>query len=185
VWLKQRAQERGDLAEALALAESLFWEQPTVPGYQELRDLAHSLGRWDGLRAAILSRLANQGQYSFLTEIHLEEGEVDRALETLQQTGTARWAWDWPGSPLRIQVAQAAEESRPREAVRLYREAIERLIASRGRHNYAEAATYLVRLRDLYHRLGEPETWETLVAGLKEQNRRLRALREELNKVGL
>jgi len=185
VWLKERAQERGDLAEALTLAESLFWEQPSVPGYQELRDLARPLERWDGLRAVTLSRLANQGQYGLLTEIHLEEGEVDRALETLEQLRAARWGWDWPGSPLRIQVARAAEESRPREAVRLYGEAVERLISARGRYNYVEAATYLVRMRDLYHRLGEPEIWGALIAGLKEQNRRLRALQEELNKVGL
>jgi uncharacterized Zn finger protein len=185
VWLKERAQERGDLAGALALAESLFWEQPAVPGYQELRGLAHSLERWDGLRAAVLSRLANEGQYRLLTEIYLEEGEVDRALETLEQIRAPGWGWGWAGSSLRIQVAQAAEESRPREAIRLYMEAVERLIAARGRGSYTEAATYLVRVREVYHRLGEPETWETLIAGLREQNRRLRALHDELNRAGL
>ena len=185
VWLKERAQGRGDLAEALVLAESLFWEQPAVPGYQELRGLAHSRGRWDGLRAAVLSRLANEGQYHLLTEIYLDEGEVDRALETLEQIRAPGWEWDWAGSPLRIQVAQAAEESRPREAIRLYMEAVERLIAARGRGSYTEAATYLVRVREVYHRLGEPETWATLITGLKEQNRRLRALHDELNRAGL
>ena len=185
VWLKERAQERGDLAEALALAETLFWEQPAVPGYQELRDLARSLGRWDERRAAVLSRLASEGQYHLLTEIHLEEGEVDQALETLEQLRALGRGWGWAGGPLRIQVAQAAEESRPREAIRLYMEAIERLIAARGRSSYTEAATYLVRVREVYHRLGERETWETLIAGLKEQNRRLRALQEELNRAGL
>ena len=185
VWLKERAQERGDPAEALALAESLFWERPAVPGYQELRGLARPLERWDEQRAAVLSRLANEGQYHLLTEIHLEEGEVERALETLEQISASRRGWGWAGSPLRIQVAQAAEESRPREAIRLYMEAVERLIAARGRGNYAEAATYLVRVHALYHRLGEPETWETLIAGLKEQNRRLHALQDELNRAGL
>jgi uncharacterized Zn finger protein len=156
-----------------------------VPGYQELRGLARPLERWDDLRAAVLSRLASEGQYHLLTEIHLEEGEVERALETLEQISAARRGWDWAGSPLRIQVAQAAEESRPREAIRLYMEAVERLIAARGRGNYTEAAAYLVRVRELYHRLGEPATWATLIAGLKEQNRRLHALQEELNRAGL
>jgi uncharacterized Zn finger protein len=64
-------------------------------------------------------------------------------------------------------------------------ERAERLIAARGRGNYAEAATYLVRVRDLYHRLGEPETWQTLIADLREQNRQLPALQDELNKAGL
>jgi uncharacterized Zn finger protein len=60
-----------------------------------------------------------------------------------------------------------------------------RLIAARGRGNYAEAASYLVRVRDLYGRLGEPETWDIFIANLREQNRRLRALKEELTKAGL
>lgn len=85
VWLKERAQEQGDLAEALVLAETLFWERPAAPGYQELRDLACSLRRWDELRAAILARLADEEKYHLLTEIYLEEGEVDRALESVEK----------------------------------------------------------------------------------------------------
>jgi hypothetical protein len=42
-----------------------------------------------------------------------------------------------------------------------------------------------VRVRDLYHRLGEPETWETLIAGLRARNRHLTAFKDELNKAGL
>jgi len=183
VWLKERARERGDLAEALTLAETLFWQHPNVTGYQELRDLARLLERWDELQTAILARLADDERYHLLTEIHLEEGKVDRALETVGQVRGS--AWGWGGGPLSIRVAQAAEESRPREAIRIYVERAEQLIAARGRGNYAEAAKYLCRVRDLYHRLDEPKTWETFIADLREQNRRLRALKDELNKAGL
>jgi uncharacterized Zn finger protein len=185
VWLKERAQERGDLAEALALAETLFWERLGVPGYQEMRDLARSLHRWDEVRAAILARLTDEEKYHLLTEIYLEEGQVDRALESLEKIGMSRWGWTWASTPLRIRVAQAAEEDRPREAIRLYMEAVERLIAARGRASYAEAAGYLVRVRELYQRLGEGETWQALITNLREQNRRLPALKDELNKAGL
>lgn len=182
-WLKERARERGDLTEALALAETLFWQRPAVPGYQELRDLARPLERWDKLRTATLARLADDEQYRLLTEIHLEEGEVDQALETVEQVRGSPWGWG--SGQLSIRVAQAAEESQPRAAIRIYVERTERLIAARGRGNYAEAAGYLVRVRDLYHRLSEPETWDTLIIGLREQNRRLSALKDELNKAGL
>jgi len=191
VWLKERAQERGDQAEALALAEELFWQGPAVPGYQELRELARPLARWRDLRAAILSRLVDEEQYDLRTEIYLEEEEIDLALKVVEQARASRrgqgWGWMYAGlsRPLRMRVARAAEETRPREAIRLYTEAIERLIAARGRGNYAEAAQYLVRVRDLYHCLGEPGTWQTLIADLREQNRRLRALKDELNKAGL
>ena len=35
------------------------------------------------------------------------------------------------------------------------------------------------------HRLGESETWQTFIANLRDQNRRLPALQDELNKAGL
>ncbi len=44
---------------------------------------------------------------------------------------------------------------------------------------------YLLRVRELYHRLGEEATWEKLIATIIVENRRLRALKEELAKAGL
>jgi uncharacterized Zn finger protein len=183
VWLKERALERGDGAEALALSQGLFWQRPALQGYQELRNRARPLGRWDELRAALLDRLADEGRYDLLIDIHLEEEEVDWALETLEQVQTPRWRWG--SDQMAIRVARAAEESRPREAIRIYVKRVERLIAARGRGNYAEAAGYLVRVRDLYQRLGEGATWPAFIADLRDRNRRLPALQDELNKAGL
>lgn len=184
-WLKERARAQGDLGEALTLAEALFWQHPLMAGYRELKDLAQPLERWDrvdGLRAVVLTRLAETSRHALLTEIHLEEGEVDRALETLAQVRGSSRGW---GLPLCIRVARAAEEGRPRAAAGLYVQQAEELIEVRGRGNYAEAAEYLRRVRDLYHRLGEPETWETLIADLRARNRNLPALKDELDKAGL
>ena len=183
VWLKERALEGGNREEALALSERLFWQRPTLQGYQELRTLARQLGPWEEMRAALLARLADGEQHDLLTEIHLDEEEVGRALETLKQVQASRWGWG--SGQLAIRVAQAAEEGRPREAIRIYVERAERLIAARGRGNYAEAAQHLARVRDLYRRLGERGTWQAFVANLREENRRLRALKDELSKAGL
>jgi uncharacterized Zn finger protein len=183
-WLKERALERGDREEALTLTETLFWRGPGLRGYQELRTLARPIERWDDLRAAILSRLAEEQEDRLLLEIYLEEGEVDRALKTLKEMReTSRWRWR--SDRLSVDVARAAEAERPREAIRLYREAVSELIAARGRHNYATAATYLARVRDLYRRLGEESTWESYIVQLRESNPRLRALKDELKKAGL
>ena len=54
-----------------------------------------------------------------------------------------------------MDVAQAAEGSRPRNAIRLCLEEVERPIAGRGRGNYAEAAVYLLRVRAVYEQMGE------------------------------
>jgi len=180
-WLKERAVARGDLAEALAIAEELFWQRPELGGYHELQDLARQMGQRDVRRGPILARLGEVGRHDLLTEIHLEEGELDRALETLGQVLASPWA----GGELSLRVAQAAEETRPRAALHLYQRQAEGLIRIRGRANYATAAYLLIRVRDLYRRLGEPEAWDAYVADLREQNRRLRALKEELDRAGL
>jgi uncharacterized Zn finger protein len=84
-----------------------------------------------------------------------------------------------------IKAAQAAEETRPREAIELYRQQAEGLIAQRGRQNYQAACRHLARMRTLYERLGENEIWTNYIARLREENRSLRALKEELAKAGL
>jgi uncharacterized Zn finger protein len=91
----------------------------------------------------------------------------------------------WGGSALQLRVAQAAGEQRPKESIRLYMQMIESLIAQRGRDNYAQAAGYLRSVRDSYQRLGEPHTWQALIANLREQHRNLPALKDEFNRAGL
>lgn len=61
----------------------------------------------------------------------------------------------------------------------------EKLISFQGRENYRAAAGHLKRVRALYKRLGEVQQWQRLIAGLREQHKRLRALREELDQAGL
>lgn len=182
VWLRGRAKERGDLEEALSLEETLFWQRPSLKAYQAVRALARQVKRWSCLREIIVERLLDKGECSLLTEIYLDESQIDLALEMLPKVRERRWYWK---DSLVLEVAQAAEDSRPRAAIGLYVERIERLIAARGRDNYNTAATYLQRVRDLYHRLGESDTWQTLITRLREDNRRLRALQDELNKAGL
>jgi hypothetical protein len=181
-WLKAQAEERGDLAQALTPAETLFWQRPSPQAYKEMEQLAQRLKRWDAVRTDCLARLHDEGNYGLLTEIYLLEGVVDRALETLEQFHQrSRWGRD----TLSLKVAQAAEKSRPRDAIRLYLTEVERLIAARGRGNYAEAATYLLRVRSVHIQMGEEETWMTLITDIREQNRRLPAMQDEFNQAGL
>jgi pentatricopeptide repeat protein len=117
-------------------------------------------------------------------EIYLKEGEVDRALETLEEMSAASGCVR-VNVELMPRVARAAEEARPQDAIRLYVETVEKLIAYRGRHNYATAASLLKRVRGLYQRLDQASTWEATIAAVRDGNRRLRALKDELNKAGL
>ena len=185
-WLKTRAIEQGDSSEALNWAQKLFWQRPALDGYEEVKALSQTLGTWETLQAEILSRLSKQNQHALLTEIYLKEGQVDQALESVRRTASGTSGmWGGYQTPLSIQVAQAAESSHPQESIRIYVDAAKRLIQARGRDNYTTAANYLARVRKLYQHLGNEQNWQALIADIRKQNSGLRALKEELNRVGL
>ena len=185
IWLKDYANQKGNLSEALAWATRLFWLRPSLDGYLEMRKLAISLNEWPELRHETLGQLSKNKEFGLLVEIYLEESEIDLALEALEQARTAaRHRWEYSYS-LELQVAEAAEKSRPEQAIRLYLDQVNSLIVQRGRENYAEAANHLKVVRELYKRLGRQGDWQALITSLRQDNRMLPALQDELNKAGL
>jgi uncharacterized Zn finger protein len=165
-WLKKQLVERGDPTAAVPLEEQLFWQRPSPSAYRQLKELAQKAGRWETLRDEVLTCLTEQRDYTLLTQIHLLENEVEQALQTLPLSRGfgSGWGYAYGGDTLAIQVAKAAEASHPGQAIDLYVKRINHLIEVRGRDNYALAAKYLLRVRELYHRLGEEATWEKLIA---------------------
>lgn len=131
----------------------------------------------------ILGRLDKDQNYALLTEIHLLEGDVGQALATLKQIRTGLWVWGT--GELTLRVAQSAERTHTRDAIRLYSEIIQRLIKQQGRSNYIDAATHLRRIHDMYERMGEQSEWRQLIANLRTEHKRLPALQQELTKAGL
>jgi hypothetical protein len=183
-WLQQNAQEAGRPQVALDYAKTLFWRRPTREGYQELRELARPLEQWDELRRETLAKLEEQRQYTLLTQIHLLEPDVDQALRTVEQLKGNVWGAYGEGD-LHIQVARAAEPTHPDAAIGLYRAAANGLISQQGRANYAIAAQHLARVRALFRQQGRGAEWQTLIAGLREQHKRLRALQDEMKQAAL
>jgi uncharacterized Zn finger protein len=62
---------------------------------------------------------------------------------------------------------------------------VEYLVEQRNRQCYEEASRCLVKVRALYQKLGKNEAWTSYIADLREKNRNLRALKEELARMGL
>jgi uncharacterized Zn finger protein len=192
-WLQKYYRDRGNHVAELEMAEMLFRTQPSLKRYQELRDLSERLDRWEGLRRELLAFLEQARNTSLLIQIALDEGDLDQALQRLQGTAkkdgygyTYSDHYSYYGySDVAFEVARAAEETRPHAAIELYRQFAERLIAMRDRKHYQLACTYLVKMRTLYEKLGEGEAWTSYVTALREQNRNLRALKEELANAGL
>ena len=179
-WLKEHHLGQGKLPEALDLAKRLLERRPDLSGYAEVRKLSRELGVWEELRSQLLGRWSAAGEYGLLTDVHLEEGEIDLALRAVQR-GPA----GLHGGHLMTRVAEAASATRPQAALDIYRRQVEGLIAARGRGNYRVACAHLTRIRDLYRNLSEEPGWLAYVGEFKERHRRLPALREELNNAGL
>lgn len=128
-WLKARHKERGELSEALNLTRQPLRARPNLAGYREMRELSRQLGVWSELRPDLLAQWAADHQHHLLTDIHLEEGEIDLALRSVQQSrpGTLH------GAEQLTRVARAAAQTLPRAAVDIYLQQVERLIEVRGR----------------------------------------------------
>ena len=192
-WLQKYYSNRDNVVAELEVAETLFRTQPFLRRYQELRDLAGQLDRWETLRPELLAFLEQAKNTTLLIQIALDEGNIDHALRLLKGMAkkdsygyTYNDGYGYYGfGDIALQVARAAEETRPQEAVELYRQRAERLIAQRGRQNYQQACTFLAKIRALYEKLDEGEAWTSYVTALREQNRNLRALKEELANAGL
>jgi len=192
-WLQKYYQTRGNLTAEFEIVKTMFRAQPYLRRYQELRALATQLARWETLQLDLLAFLEQAGKTTLLIQIALSEGEIDKALQLLKGIAkkdrngyTYNDGYGYYGyGDIAIEVARAAEETRPREAIELYRQYAERLIALRGRQNYQAACKYLATMRTLYDKLGEHEAWISYIAALREQNRALRALKEELARAGL
>ena len=187
-WLKRHYLSHNDKAKGLEIAIELFGKQPpALVYYQEIRLLAKMLNRWDDLRPPLIEHLKEAKQTYLLIQIALDEKDVEEALALLKtiQNNVVGYGYSYDGSGLDIEVARAAEETFPRNAIEIYQNRIERLINLRGRESYQQAAQYLLRVRDLFNNIGESERWTTYITSLRERNRALRALKEELQAVGL
>jgi hypothetical protein len=191
-WLQKYYQDRGNRMAELEVTDRLLRTQPSLRHYQELRGLAKQLDRWESVHPEVLAFLEQAQNTALLIQIALDEGEIDTALQLLKSMATKdSYGYTYTSGHayysfnIDLDVARAAEATRPREAIQLYQQRAERLIAQRDRKNYQAACTYLTKMRSLYEKLGEQGTWTRYMATLREQHRNLRALKEELTNAGL
>ncbi len=185
-WLMTYYATHGNDTGALNLAMRLFEMRPGFDTYKEIRRLAQKIGTWDTLHADLLASLIQSGTIPLLVSIHLDEGELDRAIDCVLKPEKPKERVGIPfGAHTALTVAKAAEATQPESAREIYERHVESLIAGRQRESYRQACGYLVTVRELYDRLDEYERWERYLAGLQEKYRTLRALKEEMTTVGL
>ncbi len=177
-WLQKYWQARGDNEAALHWARHVFGLGPSLEQYRLIRELAKVLGRWETVRSELLADLREQQAFDWLTQIYLDDSELDEALACLPQV-------QYSHESLSLQVAQATMSSHPREAREIYLQLAEKIIGRRDRGNYALACQHLLHARTIYHGLGETASWNQYLGKLKAGAKSLRALKAEMAKAGL
>jgi uncharacterized Zn finger protein len=182
-WVAEEYARRGDTAGALELQLTRWQARPEMKLYETLEGLAKKLGQWDTLRPRLLADLEQGNRAALLADIHLRDKEWDAAWAVAENAKPGRYSWE--RGDLRLHVAQASDKHRPQKAIPVYLDAAERLIAQRGRENYATAAKHLRRARDLFTAAQRSGEWQKVIADLRERHRSLPALQDELRKAGV
>jgi uncharacterized Zn finger protein len=140
----------------------------------------------------LIVALLTKAAWRDLISIYLDEqlpGEALEILKRLEMRAPRTTAGTWSSGgyldlslvDVEKRVAQAAEAAYPEQARDIYQRMAERYIEARGRGNYIAAAELLVRVRQLYLRLGQEAAWREYIANLRMQHKSLRALKEELD----
>jgi hypothetical protein len=181
-WLKQFYQSCKDWKSLLELRVEEFRGEPNFSRYQEIRKLARKLKTWETLRSDLLSSIPRDSNDRI--RIHLDEGDVDQAILLWESRSGQRRVADGLDR-LDLEVARAAEKSHPETALGIYRAEVESLIYARGRQNYQSACRFLKKIRPLLTTSGRGDDWDDYISRLREENRSLRALHEELEKARL
>lgn len=194
-WLGEKYSAYGKAKQAFDIELARFQAHPDEATYRAAQSASQLAGQpeglWITLRPRLIKTLGQQSKWGALITIYLTEGEVDKALTALaemERTSTPSpygYGYRVLPSDYPLQVAKAAEERYPDEAIRLYKSVTQKLIDGRGRDNYQQATGYLARVKQLYQQQGREPEWQTYISDLRNKHKGLRALKEELNKRGL
>ncbi|PSN12929.1 hypothetical protein C7293_18155 [filamentous cyanobacterium CCT1] len=177
-WLTKFYKTHGPPEQFVAAQVELLKVRFSLQDFQELQTQAEPLGQWKTLRQQLITDLTEKNHVTALLDIALLEQDWDLALNYLKQLRFNKWAHQ-------ERVAQAIQSDRPKEAIALYRELVEAAIAQRGRDNYRQAARHLKAIQRLSKNIKRQADFSQFVQQLRDRNKSLRALKEELDKAGL
>jgi uncharacterized Zn finger protein len=181
--------------EAMALAWAMFTDRPTLEGYRGLQAHADRIGGWPAWRDKALAHLRSQpvdrgrdadagrrvwpgwsGGRSELVRIFLWEGDNETAWQEATQGGCAEALW--------MELAAKREADHPEDALPIYQDQVERLIAQMGKQAYQQAVGLLRKVREVMTRLGREEELAAYLASVRATHKRKRNLIKLLDAAG-
>ncbi|WP_154017841.1 SWIM zinc finger family protein [Candidatus Protochlamydia phocaeensis] len=186
-WLKKFYQENEKQEQALKYALKVFYASPQFSYYQDVRDLAEPLEQWTRVRQEILEHLSDLHYSLLLLEIYLDEKDLVRAIDVFNQhllRGQGLFK-DIHYTLLALRLASEARHKHPLIALKIYQDAVQELVEERNRENYQKACDYLKLIRSIYKDLQQEEGWEIYFKTFMQAFRRLKALKDEIQRAGL
>ncbi|MCI0712194.1 MAG: SWIM zinc finger family protein [Chloroflexi bacterium] len=178
-WLINHYQHNGDDEQLLRWQiKRMDMRNASFEHYLEVKKTAERLGNWQQKQPEVIKLLRSNGSYSALVRVYLSENQFDEAEKILDKVLL------YDKVRIELEFAQAISQTNPQKAIEIYRKHVFNQIAQRSRPNYAQAASYLAVIRELYLEFDE-EAWLELIRHVRSEFKQLRALQDEMNKAGL
>jgi uncharacterized Zn finger protein len=175
-------------------AMDILWRQferrPYLCQFQHLQEYAEPIGSWPPWRKRALSHLhahvdSTSGRHSRssaphlgrpeLVRILLWDGDLDAAWIELQKGGCSNELW--------VRVAEAREETHPDDALRVYRDVVNRVVAQTSNGVYDEPIRLIHRTRAVLRRQGRERAFVALITHLRQEFRRKRNFVRALDEI--
>jgi hypothetical protein len=181
-----RYRSAGRIADALTVRREQFQAAPSVPGYELLREVAELAGTWDDVRTWALHLLREraarrprpaslagaQGWTGWtpacvLVDVLIADGDIDAAWAAADGLASdEQWC----------RLANLVIESRPADALAVYRRLIATLTKETGDPVYERIAQLLAAARTCHRRLGTEAAFAVYLRALREDQKRKRKL---------
>lgn len=175
-WLAGHELALSEARPALRSALAAWRSAPSLERYRLLRAAAGLNDRWPGLRREAQQLLEQRREIGLLVEVLLDEGDLGGAAALLPAVEPAARR-----EALTLRVADALlQAGEPAEAIPLFFDAADLMIAGRTRAHYARAARLLARTRQIAQAAGPALLFENHLRALLSSYHRRRALLEEL-----
>jgi uncharacterized Zn finger protein len=175
---------RGRTAEALDHSLAAFHARPTLDTYRELATDARALGQWEGRHEAALALLRqpepdspaiprhsslHERGCSELVRVYLWEGDPDTAWQAAQEGGCTRDLW--------LELADLRRTDHPEDALDVYRQHVEDVIAHKDKRAYQEAVRLIDdTMRPLFDECGRSDDFAAYVDEVRTTHKAKRNL---------
>jgi hypothetical protein len=170
----------GRLGEAVAVRRDRFQAAPTLVNYERLRDTAELDGQWEPMREWALGLLRDAAarlpsatgppgwaRGPVLIDALIADGDIDAAWGAAEGVASNdQW----------YRLANLVAETRPADALAVYRRLIAMLKQETGDAIYERIAQLLLSARACHHRLGTDAAFGVYLRALREDQKRKRKL---------